>query len=306
MEPLLEALASQGIATTSRQGALPVTIRGTGRILGGEIAVDTTVSSQFATALLVVAPFAVDETTLRVEGTRVSEGYMGLTTDIMAAFGVTVTPTITGFEVPVGPYEATDIEIEPDLSAAVYPMVAAAITGSRVLIEGVSRSSRQPDVVIAEWLALMGCAVEEQGRGMVVEGPEHGLTPISGDLAGAPDGALALTVACLFADGPSRLSGLGSLRHKESDRLAAMVEGIQRLGGQIEIEGDSLAIEPRRLHGAVIDPHGDHRVAMSVALAGLMIEGVLIADPRVIEKTWPGYWEVMKEVTTGNPDHGGR
>jgi 3-phosphoshikimate 1-carboxyvinyltransferase len=301
MGSLLTALASQGVGTTSRDGGLPVTVRGAGRPPGGEIVVDSTVSSQFATAILLVAPYALRDVTLRVEGGRVSAGYMGLTTDIMAAFGVAVTPTITGYEVPVGGYTATDVEIEPDLSAAVYPMVAAAITGSRVLIEGVTRSSRQPDVVVAEWLARMGCQVDDQARGLVVQGPDTGLAPMTGDLGGAPDGALALTVACLFAEGPSHLTGLGTLRHKESDRLTAMVDGIRRLGGSIEIEGDNLVIDPRRLHGAVIDPHGDHRVAMSLALAGLRVDDVLVAQPGVVDKTWPGYWEVMSGMISGTP-----
>jgi 3-phosphoshikimate 1-carboxyvinyltransferase len=299
MKPLLDAWVEQGIETESVDGRLPVTVHGTGRLPGGEITVDGSLSSQFATAILLVAPLASAPTELRVEGTRVSEGYMSLTTEVMSGFGVTVAPTITGFEVPTLAYQAADLEIEPDLSAGVYPMVAAAITSGRVSIEGVRHGTSQPDMDIARCLATMGCEVSNEGDVLAVQGPEHHLTPITADLTGSPDGALALAVACLFAEGTSTLSGLGTLRHKESDRLSAIVEGIRRLGGVADIDGDTLVITPGPLHGGIIDPHGDHRVAMSLALAGLRIEGVLVSDPDVVDKTWPGYWTVMGELCRG-------
>jgi 3-phosphoshikimate 1-carboxyvinyltransferase len=297
MRPLLEALAGQGVVASSDDGLLPVTIRGLGRLPGGEVAIDGSLSSQFASALLLVAPLASKETTLRIEGGRVSEGYMALTTEMMASYGVTVTPTITGFEVPNLGYKATDLEVEPDLSAAAYPMVAAAITSSRVRIEGVTRTSRQPDIAVASWLATMGCELTFDDGGLALEGPGSALKPIEADLGAAPDGALALAVACLFAEGTSRLSGLSTLRHKESDRLTAMVEGFERLGGQAATDGETLVIEPVSLHQGRIDPHGDHRVAMSLALVGLRVDDVLIGDPGVVDKTWPGYWDEMASLT---------
>jgi 3-phosphoshikimate 1-carboxyvinyltransferase len=122
------------------------------------------------------------------------------------------------------------------------------------------------------------------------------LTPVDVDLSGSPDGALAVAVACLFADGPSRLRGLGSLRFKESDRLAATADELVRLGAGARVEGDDLVIEPGSLRPARLDSHGDHRIAMSFALAGLRIPGVEIADAAVVAKTWPGYWEMLATI----------
>ncbi len=296
MGPLVRALAEQG-AEVSSEGPLPVTVTGRGRIRGGEMTVDATTSSQFVTALLLVAPLAETPTRLRVDGDRVSAGYVALTTDVMRSFGVEVSPTIIGYEIPNQGYHPADVEIEPDVSAAVYPMVAAAITGGAVTIEGVGLSWAQPDIVVAGRLTEMGCDVVEDDGGLRVEGPRGLLHPIDANMSEAPDGALALAVACLFADGPSRIRGLGTLRHKESDRLVAMSEGLNALGAASTVDGDTLVIEPGDLRGTVIDPHGDHRVAMSLALAGLRVDGVRVSDPGVVDKTWPGFWAVMTDLT---------
>jgi 3-phosphoshikimate 1-carboxyvinyltransferase len=256
-------------------------------------------SSQFVTALLIVAPMTVEPTRLRIEGERGAAGYVEMTSRVMSAFGAAVDPTITGYEIPNLGYRAADLEVEPDVSAAVYPMVAVAITGSRVEIEGVGLDSTQPDMAVAQHLETMGCIISEGAAGMTIEGPGSGLRPIDTDMAGAPDGAIALAVACLFADGPSRIGGLGTLHHKESDRLEAMRDGLTALGGTVDIVGDSLRIEPGPLSGAVVKSHGDHRVAMSLSVAGLRIEGVLIDQPDVVTKTWPEFWEQMTALCAG-------
>ena len=113
-----------------------------------------------------------------------------------------------------------------------------------------------------------------------------------------PQPAQGFSVA-LFADGPSRIGGLGSLRHKESDRLAAISTEMSRLGADVEVVGDALVVRPGRLHGAEIDPHGDHRIAMSMAIAGTVVEGVTIRDPQVVNKTWPGFWDFLESVAAG-------
>jgi 3-phosphoshikimate 1-carboxyvinyltransferase len=113
----------------------------------------------------------------------------------------------------------------------------------------------------------------------------------------APDGALAVAVVCCFATSPSRIGGLGSLRHKESDRLAALSTEIGRLGGVVSVDGNSLVINPTPLHGGVIDPHGDHRIAMALACAGTVVPGVSIADPQVVNKTWPEFWDVLAQMS---------
>ncbi len=292
--PLLEALAGQGIPVATMRGRLPVTVSGQGGLWGGEIAVDSTLSSQFVTALLLVAPTASQPTRIRVEGDRGAAGYVEVTERVMSAFGAEVIPTITGYEVPNSGYHPADFPVEPDVSAAVYPMVAAAITGGAVSIPGVRLDSSQPDIVVAECLRRMGCRVSDDDS-LRIEGPEH-LEPITVQMSDAPDGALALAVACLFAEGPSRIGGLWTLRHKESDRLEAMSREMNRLGAQVGVDGDALVIEPRPLSQGVVNPHGDHRVAMSLALVGLKVEGVQVEHPEVVNKTWPGFWDALGDV----------
>lgn len=295
MAPLFEALGRLGIEVDSTEGYLPVTVHGQGGLWGGDIEVDTAVSSQFVSSLLIPAPHSRNPTTVRVGSNPVSAGYIGLTTDLMRSFGAEVNETIGGYEVATGGYQPADIEIEVDLSAAVYPMVGAAITGGRVELVGVRSESRQPDLVVAHHLETMGCHLGEGTRGMIIEGSGT-LAPIEVDMDDAPDGAMALAVACLFADGPSRITGLRTLRHKESDRLAAMKQGLERMGAVVETTEDSMTIRPGEFRGATIDPHGDHRVAMSLALAGLRIPDVLVADPGVVAKTWPEYWTDMRAI----------
>jgi 3-phosphoshikimate 1-carboxyvinyltransferase len=294
MGPLVAALESQGIPVSSRGARLPVGIGGRGGLWGGEIHVDISFSTQFASALMLVAPTASNPVTLELDGPGGAVGYLEMTRLVMAWFGAEVRPTTTGFTVANTGYQPADVTVPADASAAVYPMVAAAITGSTVTIPGLSMTDAQPDLAVAGRLAEMGCVVTDESEGLTVTGPV-GLEPIVADMKDAPDGALALAVACLFASGTSVISGLGTLRVKESDRLTAMAEGLGRLGAVVEVEGDSLAITPGRLVPNVMDAYGDHRVAMSLALAGLVVDGVEVAESEVVTKTWPGFWEAMGE-----------
>lgn len=294
--PLVDVLGSQGVSVQTSNGFLPVTVNGQGGLWGGEIEVDCSKSSQFATALLLASPLTTEASGIRVSGLGGSAGYLDTTVSVMESFGASVGRNITGFNVAPTGYRAADYPIEPDASAAVYPMVAAAITGGHMEIEGLGLASTQPDITIAGHLADMGCRVSEGDAGLVVEGPER-LGPIDADLSAAPDGALALAVACAFASGASRLSGLHSLRYKESDRLAALSTELSKLGADVVVEADTLRVEPATLHGGAIEPHGDHRIAMSLAVAGLRVEGVEVADPGVVNKTWPGFWEMLSDLT---------
>lgn len=291
---LIDALASQGVDIVTTRGGLPMTVTGQGGLWGGAISVDCTKSSQFATAMMLGAPMTTEPTSLRVEGLEGSEGYLTITAKVMEAFGARVSPTITGFDIRNQGYTPADYVIEPDASAAVYPLVAAAITGGRVKIEGLSLKSSQPDVVVARKLERMGCSVEDHDGGLVIDATGQELKPIETNMAAAPDGALALAVACLYADGTSRIEGLQSLQFKESNRLQALTQELRRIGGEVTIEGESLVIVGGKPGSGTIDSHGDHRIAMSVALVGLTGEGVEIEHPEVVEKTWPGYWSMLE------------
>ena len=295
MTGLVDALADWGVEVHS-DGTVPVTVMGRSGLRGGPVRVDCGVTSQFATALLMVSPMADEAADVRIDGLGGSRGYLDLTVEVMRAFGAEVEPTITGYRVEPTGYRPSDFVVEPDASAAVYPMVAAAISGGRVEIGGLRADSSQPDMAVSVVLQQMGCRLESTDAGMVVEGPDGSLRPFRGDLSGMPDGALAVAAACLFADGPSELTGLGSLRHKESNRLDALASEIDRLGASATIDGDTLVIRPGSITPVTIDPHGDHRMAMALAPIGLVVPGLVIDHPGVVDKTWPGFWAMLDEL----------
>jgi 3-phosphoshikimate 1-carboxyvinyltransferase len=296
MSGLVDALNALGVQTSSVDGHLPVTVDG-GALPGGLVTVASHQTSQFASALLLVAPLAREEMVVIPQGLEGSRRYLELTISMMEEFGAVVEQVEAGYRVEPGGYRGTDVAIEPDASAAVYPMVAAAITGGRVTIEGLGAESLQPDLAVAGVLEQMGCALTQTGNATTVAATTDGLRPIEIDLSGSPDGSLAVAVAALFADGPSRLRGLGSLRHKESDRLASLAAEITRLGADATVVGDELIIVPGVLHPARVQTYGDHRVAMSFALVGLCVAGIEIADPEVVAKTWPSFWDMLSGIS---------
>lgn len=293
--PLADALQALGADLTTTGGYPPVRIGGSARLRGGVVRVDSTRSSQFASALLLVSPLAEGPLEIELEGPVVSRSYLDGTVEVMAAFGAEVESDGDRFRVEATGYTKSHYTIEADASAAVYPAVAAAITGGSVLIQGIPPGSSQPDLAVIWLLERMGCVVSHDDEGIRVTGPEH-LSPVDADLTGAPDGALALAVAALFADGPSRLSGLSTLRVKETDRLGALETEISRLGAGASVDGDSLEIVPGPLRPAVIETYDDHRMAMSFALAGLVVPGIRIADPAVVSKTWPGFFSMLEAL----------
>ena len=293
MGGLVDALNTLGVEANSVDGHLPVTVDGGGALPGGSVTVASHETSQFATALLLVAPLAQSELVIIPAGLEGSQRYLEITIGMMGAFDAIVESVGPQYRVGSRGYRGADVVIEPDASAAIYPMIAAAITGGRVTIEGLGSESLQPDLEIARVLEQMGCVVRQTGNETTVEGNPNGLLPVDVDLSGSPDGSLAVAVAALFADGPSRLRGLGSLRHKESDRLAALSAEMTRLGAHVEVDGEELHITPGIVRPARVQTYGDHRVAMSFAVAGLRVPGIEIADPDVVTKTWPSYWEML-------------
>lgn len=291
MTGIVDVLRRQGVAVSD--DSIPLEVSGRGRLWGGPIAVDCSLSSQFATAVMLVAPIMHEACTLEVTGLEGSQGYLDLTAATMGRFRALLDRTVTGYDIANTGYEPTDVVIEPDASAAVYPMGIAAVTGGRVVVEGLGLGSLQPDTAMAGILEAMGCHVERHENRTVVVGPDLPLAAVEVDMAASPDASLAVAVVCLFADGPSRISGLGSLRHKESDRLSAIHSEITRIGGSSRVEGDTLVVAPGRLEGALVDPHGDHRIAMAMAIAGTRVPGIVIDNPGVVDKTWPEFWDLL-------------
>src|SRR5205085_11746054 len=182
-----------------------------------------------------------------------------------------------------------DYVIEPDASAASYFFAAAAITGGTVTVLGLSRkNSLQGDVGFVDLLEQMGCRVEECTTGITVHGrPLHGIDVDMNDIS---DTVMTLGAVACFADGPTTIRNVAHIRHKETDRIAALAAELRKVGATVEEFADGLTITPRPLHGAEIETYDDHRMAMSLALVGLKIPGVVIRNPGCVAKTYPEFW----------------
>ena len=207
MGPIVKVITRCGAVLVSEPGAFPITLQGVGSLGGGELRVDVATTTQALTAMLLVAPYAESQMTLTETGEGGALGYVELTRQVLARFGVETRRNGRSIEVTPTPMQATTFPIEPDASSAAYPMLAAAITGSEVVIPGLGIDSRQPDMAVATHLAGMGCAVDADKDTLRVTGPSGRLQPIRADLSACPDGALALAVAALRADGSSLFDG---------------------------------------------------------------------------------------------------
>ena len=296
----LRALGAQ-IGYEATEGCPPLTVLAAG-LTGGEVVFDTPPSSQFLSALLMVGPYARQDVLIRVEGALPSRPYVDMTCDVMRTLGAEVVEHDGRFIVPASQrYQAGTWTVEPDASAATYLWAAAAVTGGSVRVRGLTRQSRQGDVGFVDVLAQMGCRVNEGADFLEVSGPEHGrLRGVAVDLNAMPDTAQTLAVAALFADGPTEIRDVANLRIKETDRLAALATELTRLGARVAVRPDGLTIHPpARLQPAAIETYDDHRMAMSFALAGLVVDGVRITSAGCVSKSFPDYFDVLDSLMAG-------
>jgi 3-phosphoshikimate 1-carboxyvinyltransferase len=294
MGPSIEALRSLGVTVTDvgAPGHLPVDVSD-GPVAGGEITVPGDASSQFLSGLLLAAPAMRTGLTVRVEGTLVSRPYVDMTVAVMSAFGATVDrPDDRTWRVEPQTYAATTYEIEPDASAASYAFAVPAIVGGTVRVDGLGSSSLQGDVAFVELLARMGARVEQTATSTTVHGTGR-LQGIEADLSAISDTAQTLAAVAPFADGPTRITGIGFIRRKETDRVRAMVTELRRAGVDAEEEPDGILVRPGPIRPATIETYDDHRMAMAFALLGLGAPGIAIADPGCVAKTYPGYWRML-------------
>ena len=287
-------------------GFPPVLVHGRGGIAGGIARFGGSQSSQYLSAALQVAPYARHEVHIDLDGRQTSWPYVAMTMRLMDEFHVTpelVVDPKTGeprhIVIPHGrPYRATDYAIEPDASNASYFLAVAAIhPGAKVTVEGLGKRSLQGDVGFADVLHRMGADLLFGGDFITVIGPQR-LQGIEVDLSTMPDTAQTLAVVALFAEGPSTITGLHTLRVKETDRVAALAAELTKLGAEVDVAGDDLTIHPpeRGPRPAAIDTYDDHRMAMSFALAGTRAAGVRIKDAECVNKTYPNYFEDLERV----------
>jgi 3-phosphoshikimate 1-carboxyvinyltransferase len=265
-----------------------------GALRGGRADLNCSLSSQFLSALLLVAPYARRGLEVHVTHGPVSRPYIDITLDTMASFGVeAMRDGYRWFKVPGGRcYRAGRQRVEPDCSQAGYFWAAAAVTGSTVSVRGTHRSSRQGDIRLLDILEQMGCRVEAGPEGAAVSGGP--LAAVDIDMADIPDAVPTVAVVAAFAKGRTVIRNVAHLREKESDRLAAVTAGLDQMGIQAGCDAQSLWIEGGRPHSAAIDCHNDHRIAMSFAVAGLKTPGVRILDEACVQKSFPGFWQTLE------------
>jgi 3-phosphoshikimate 1-carboxyvinyltransferase len=294
---LLVALRQLGVDACSLgdNGCPPVAVTGQD-LSGGPVSIDCGVSSQYLSSLLLMGPLTRQGLDIEVVNGPVSKPYVDMTVDILEQFGVHLQREgHTRFRVPGGQcYRSGTYRVEPDGSQAGYFWSAAALTGARIKVMGLSPSSRQGDVRLAEVLARMGCQVSQEADGIAVTGaPLQGVVVDMGDM---PDQVPTLAVVAAFARGTTVIRNVAHLRDKESDRLGAVCTELTKMGIQAHSSATGLTIEGGRPKGAVIDTYDDHRIAMSFAPAGLVVPGVWIADEGCVAKSFPTFWEVFESL----------
>jgi 3-phosphoshikimate 1-carboxyvinyltransferase len=294
---LVDALRQLGaeIEYLEREGYPPVRVK-SGRLNSGVVRVSGSTSSQYTSALLMIAPAIAGEVTVEIEGELISRPYLEMTLSIMDDFGVQVRQEGSHrFVIPANQaYQATRYTVEADASSAAYFLALAALTRSRITLKNLNPKSAQADMRFLDILSRMGNRILRDNDCVTIEG--RGVCPLEVDMRDCPDQAQTLAVLAAFADGVTRITGLQSLRVKETDRIAAVQQELAKMGIHTEARQDELIIHGGNPKPARIATYGDHRMAMSFAVAGTRMEGMSIQDPKVVSKTFPTFWDALREV----------
>jgi 3-phosphoshikimate 1-carboxyvinyltransferase len=291
------ATALRALGATVEGDALPLVVRGPLR--GGGVSVAGYESSQFASALLLVAPRMTEGLRLRLTGDVVSAPFLEMTVAALERRGVRVErPSSRSFVVPPQTVRPRSFAVPGDATAATYPAAAAAILGGSLTIDNVSAKPElggQGDVRFFDLLTEMGCGVSRNASSTTVRrnGSLHGIVANVTDVS---DVFPTLAVIATQAATPTELDGLAHTRKQESDRPATVAAGIVALGGRVQVFGDGIRIEPVPLHGGVVDAAGDHRIAMAFSILGLHVPGVAIAGSESVSKTFPGFYDMLERL----------
>jgi 3-phosphoshikimate 1-carboxyvinyltransferase len=291
----LAALQQIGVQAQSLNdnGCPPVEITGT-TIRKDQVHINCQKSSQYLSALLLIAPCLDNGLQIRVTGGPVSRPYVDLTIDLMKTFGLHLEREgYRQFNVSGGQmYRAGEYAVEADCSQASYFWGAAAIGRADIKVMGVKADSAQGDVRFVDLLQQMGCRVSKTSEGIGVAGGP--LCAIEADLADMPDQVPTLAVVAAFARGTTVIKNVAHLKSKESDRLRATVTELKKMGIEAACNANTLAVTGGKPKGAIIDTYDDHRIAMSFAIAGLKVPGVSIRNESCVEKSFPAFWQVFE------------
>lgn len=300
---LLGALRALGAEIQAENECLPLRIKANG-LRGGEVAIRGDASSQFLSALLMVAPLTAEGLHIKIDGPLYSQPYVTMTLEMMRQWGVQAeSDELRTFTIPGGQsYGARDYVIEPDASGASYFFAAAAVTGGRIRVEHLGKDALQGDLDFVDILAKMGASVEKNHSYTEVTGTPGGiLHGVDVDMNAISDTVMTLAAIAPFADAPVNIRNVAHIRGKETDRISALATELGRLGVQVEERHDGLTIYPAAsLQPAKIHTYDDHRMAMSFAITGLRSRGIEILDPGCVAKTFPDFFERLAALR-GHP-----
>ena len=306
MRTIIEALRALGVTVEDEdRGTLPFTVRGAGRVGRDHVIVDASASSQFVSALLLVAARFDFGCTIEHRGPAIpSMPHLDMTVQMLRERGVHVEvdvedPTNARWIIKHGPIHGLDSTIEPDLSNAAPFLAAAMVTRGTVTIPDWPLLTTQPGDALRDLFAQMGGTVTLDAHGCTVSGPER-LLGIDVDLRDVGELTPVIAAVCALATTPSRLRGIAHLRGHETDRLAALATEIKRIGGRATETADGLVIEPSTdLHGAELETYEDHRMATAAAVLGLAVPGIQVVDIATTSKTLPAFDAMWRKMLAG-------
>ena len=292
--PLIEALKQLGVTCSCRGEVPPVVVQG-GSLRGGETGLPGDISSQFLSALLLAAPLSEKGITIRLTSPLRSAPYVMMTLDCMQWFGISVafSDTLDTFEVARQAYKPTTFRVEGDWSSASYLVALGALAGE-VEVDNLTGESLQGDRVILDFLHEMGAPVTTGSNSITVR--KSGLRAITADLSNCIDLLPTMAVLAAAAEGVSRFTGIERARIKESNRVTAMREGLERMGIVLIEEKDSISITGGSPHAAIIDSKDDHRIAMAFGLLGIIAGDTVIEGAECVSKTYPQFWEDLASL----------
>ncbi len=292
IKPLVQALRQLGVNCSCQGETAPVIVEGS-RLKGGVAELAGNISSQFISALLFISPFAEDGVTIRLTTPLESKPFVLMTLECLRRFGIRVSQALNQFEISKQTYRPAKYEVEGDWSSASYFLALGAISGG-VEVENLNPESLQGDKIMLNFLRAMGALVKVNENSVVVK--KSRLNALRADLSDCIDLLPTLAVLAAVADGVSELTGIERARIKESNRVAAVKEGLERMGIKVTEEKNRLVVTGSEPRGSVIDSQSDHRVAMAFSILGSVVGGTTINDAECVAKTFPQFWDILKSI----------
>jgi len=292
IKPLVQALRQLGVNCSCQSETAPVIVEG-GRLKGGVAELAGDISSQFISALLFISPFAEEGVTIRLTTPLESKPFVLMTLECLRRFGIRVSQALNQFEISKQAYRPAKYEVEGDWSSASYFLALGAISGG-VEVENLNPESLQGDKIMLNFLRDMGALVEVNENSVVVK--KSRLNALRADLSDCIDLLPTMAVLAAVADGVSELTGIERARIKESNRVTAVKEGLERMGIKVTEEKNRLVVTGSEPRGSIIDSQSDHRVAMAFSILGSVVGGTTINDAECVAKTFPQFWDILKSI----------